>query len=149
MQIIDNLQDNDKQLINLATAKLAEKNKEPLQTVVAVARTQSGEIYNAINLYHFTGGPCAEGVLMARTLFKEDPLDTIVALHYDDAGNPEIINPCGRCRQMFNDYEPNVSVIVDDHDSAVMVRVPELLPYAYRNNAAKYSRVSKEDSYES
>lgn len=141
MQILDQLQERNRQLVSLAIIELKEKNKEPLQTVVAVARTKSGKICNAVNLYHFTGGPCAEGVLMAGTLYKEDPLETIVALHYDDDNNPEIINPCGRCRQMFNDHEPNVSVIVDDDGRAVTANVAELLPYAYRNKATEYRRV--------
>lgn len=146
MQKLDNLLEIDRQLIDMASAELRDKNTEPLQTVIAAARMKSGNIHSAINLYHFTGGPCAEGVLMAGALFEDDLFETIVAVHYDNNGTTEIINPCGRCRQMFNDYTPDVSVIVGHDGWATKVSVAELLPYAYRNNATEYHRVVEEDS---
>ncbi len=142
MQKLDILQDKDVHLVDLAVKLLKEKNSEPLQTVVSVARSQAGKIYDAINLYHFTGGPCAEAVLMANSHFLDDPLDTIVAVHNSDESEPEIINPCGRCRQMFQDYEQKIIVIVADDDIAKRVGVAELLPYAYRSKAIEYVRIS-------
>jgi len=49
-----------------------------------------------------------------------------------------VINPCGRCRQVMLDYNPNVEVLVLDESHGVgdkgvvrKVRARELLPFAY------------------
>jgi len=82
-------------------------------------------------------------VILANNLYKEKNIDEIVAVHYDDEGNAEIINPCGRCRQMFNDYVPDIKIIVDDDRIAKSVGVDRVLPFSYKNKALEYRRVKK------
>ncbi|MFK0239183.1 cytidine deaminase family protein [Streptomyces vinaceus] len=98
-------------------------------TVAAAARARDGRIVTAVNAYHFTGGPCAELVLIgtaaARGVYE---LDTIVAVGDRDRG---VIPPCGRCRQVLLDYFPTVKVIVGNHDHARTVPIPDLLPESY------------------
>ncbi|QKG21546.1 hypothetical protein ACTIVE_3184 [Actinomadura verrucosospora] len=62
-----------------------------------VARAQDGRIFTAVNVYRFTGGPCAEPVLLARRP-PRTPTSwiTIVAVGDRDRG---IVPTCGRCRQ--------------------------------------------------
>lgn len=144
MQRLDTLEEANKDLLQQAVGYLEQNCKEPLQTVAAAARLATGEVVMAMNLYHFNGGPCAESVILANNLYKENSIEEIVAVHYDDAGTAEIINPCGRCRQMFNDYVPDITVIVGDGDTARTVTVDELLPFSYRNKALEYRRVAQD-----
>ena len=140
MQNLEVLNEASRQLIDSAVKHLRETNDEPLQVVSAAARSRSGEVYVATNLYHFTGGPDAEAVILANTLYKDKDLIEIVAVHFDDNGNEEIINACGRCRQMLNDYTPDIYLIVGDDGWAKSIPLAEALPYSYRNKATEYKR---------
>jgi cytidine deaminase len=43
-----------------------------------------------------------------------------------------VINPCGRCRQVLLDYNPDIDVIVlDGEGKEGVARVRELVPFAY------------------
>jgi len=149
MQKVDQLCERSSLLIEAALRQLHETSKEPLQTVSAAARSTTGEIYVATNLYHFTGGPDAEAIVLANVLLKNEDVDEIVAVHFDDNGKEKIINPCGRCRQMLNDYAPKACVIVDDDNMARSLRLGDILPFSYRNKASQYSRKKDEKNNES
>ncbi|KAH8679784.1 cytidine deaminase-like protein [Tricladium varicosporioides] len=118
-------------------------------TVGSAVLTSSGKVYTGINVFHFTGGPCAENVAFANaaaagvqslatapSLQVSDPeiATTVVAVANDARG---VISPCGRCRQMMFDYYPNIKVIVrdpalgNDEGGLRTVTVQELLPFAY------------------
>jgi cytidine deaminase len=79
-------------------------------TMGAAIRSSKGEIFGAINLYHFTGGPCAELVALGVAAANgAGPLDTIVAVG-DQGRGP--VGPCGRCRQVLFDYHPAIRVLL-------------------------------------
>jgi cytidine deaminase len=83
----------------------------------------------AVNAYHFTGGPCAELVLIGAAAAQGAyDLDTIVAVGDRDRG---VVPPCGRCRQVLLDYFPALKVIVGTNDGLRMVPVTDLLPESY------------------
>lgn len=68
-------------------------------TVAAAAMDSTGRIHTAVNDYHFTGGPCAELVVLGVAAAAEaGPLTTMVAV--GDSGRG-VIAPCGRCRQVL------------------------------------------------
>ncbi|HEY8982730.1 MAG TPA: cytidine deaminase [Streptomyces sp.] len=94
-------------------------------TMAAAGRAPDGRIVTALNAYHFTGGPCAELVLIgaaaAQGVYE---LRTIVAVGDRDRG---VVPPCGRCRQALLDYFPGVEVIVGER----AVPVVDLLPESY------------------
>ncbi|MFF0012943.1 cytidine deaminase [Streptomyces sp. NPDC005374] len=98
-------------------------------TMAAAARAPDGRIVTAVNAYHFTGGPCAELVLIgtaaAQGVYE---LDTLVAV--GDRGRG-VVPPCGRCRQVLLDYFPRLNVIVGTNDGVRAVPVAELLPESY------------------
>ncbi|MFI7130133.1 cytidine deaminase family protein [Nonomuraea sp. NPDC050153] len=82
-----------------------------------------------MNAYHFTGGPCAELVLIGTAAAQGAyDLDTIVAVGDRDRG---VVPPCGRCRQVLVDYFPALDVIVGTKDGLRMVPVTDLLPESY------------------
>ena len=98
-------------------------------TMAAAARAQDGRIVTAVNAYHFTGGPCAELVLIGTAAAQGAyELDTIVAVGDRDRG---VVPPCGRCRQVLLDYFPALKVIVGTGDRVRTVGISELLPESY------------------
>ncbi len=98
-------------------------------TVAAAVRDVNGNVYQGLNLYHFTGGPCAEPVAMAVAAMHADaPLELIVAVGNRGRG---ILAPCGRCRQILFDYFPNIDVLVPDQEGIKRVNIKDLLPYTY------------------
>ncbi|MCB5169570.1 cytidine deaminase [Streptomyces bambusae] len=98
-------------------------------TMAAAARAEDGRIITAVNAYHFTGGPCAELVLIGTAAAQGAyALRTIVAVGDRDRG---VVPPCGRCRQVLLDYFPGLQVIVGAGDRIRSVPVADLLPDSY------------------
>lgn len=87
-----------------------------------------GRMFGGVNLYHFTGGPCAELVALgaARAQGAREPT-CIVAVGNCGRG---IFGPCGRDRQIFVDYHPAMRVIVPTPDGPRSVLAADLLPLA-------------------
>jgi cytidine deaminase len=97
--------------------------------MAAAARSADGRIITAVNAYHFTGGPCAELVLVGAAAAQGAyELRTVVAVGDRDRG---VVPPCGRCRQVLLDYFPDLEVIVGNGSRTRAVRVADLLPESY------------------
>ncbi|MEU7022937.1 cytidine deaminase [Streptomyces sp. NPDC046203] len=98
-------------------------------TMAAAGRNRDGRIVTAVNAYHFTGGPCAELVLIG-TAAAQGAYDlvTIVAVGDRERG---VVPPCGRCRQALLDYYPGIRVVVGNGDARRAVPIAELLPESY------------------
>ncbi|MEV7771312.1 cytidine deaminase [Kitasatospora sp. NPDC086791] len=98
-------------------------------TVAAAGRNADGRIVTALNAYHFTGGPCAELVLIGAAAGQGAyELTTVVAVGDRERG---VIPPCGRCRQALLDYFPELRIIVGQGTGLRTVPVLDLLPAAY------------------
>ncbi|BBC33437.1 hypothetical protein SGFS_047310 [Streptomyces graminofaciens] len=121
--------DVDHELIEAAAEVARTRCRGDNHTMAAAARTRDGRIVTALNVYHFTGGPCAELTLIgtAATQGAYD-LRTIVAVGDRDRG---VVPPCGRCRQVLLDYFPTLRVIVGTPDGPRAVPVTDLLPASY------------------
>ena len=96
----------DLELIEFAR-KIVDANTDGeygVHTMGAAVRGVDGQMYGGINLYHFTGGPCAELVALghARASGARE-LTTIVAVGNCGRGP---VGPCGRDRQVLFDYHP-------------------------------------------
>ena len=119
----------DEELIQAAAQVARTRCRGDNHTMAAAARARDGRIVTAVNAYHFTGGACAELVVIgaAATPGVYD-LDTIVAVGDRDRG---VVPPCGRCRQVLLDYFPALKVIVGQGDRLRAVPVTELLPESY------------------
>jgi cytidine deaminase len=113
-----------------AAAEVADHFSHPdSHTVAAAARATDGRIFVGMNVYHFTGGPCAELVVIGAAAAEGmRDLRTIVAV---SSRQREILPPCGRCRQVLIDYFPNVTVLVGPMDAPREVPIADLLPGAY------------------
>jgi cytidine deaminase len=120
---------DDLELIEFARA-IVDANTDGergLHTMGAALRAADGKTYGGINVYHFTGGPCAELVALghARASGARE-LATIVAVG-DGGRGPQ--DPCGRCRQILFDHHPDIRVIVPTPDGVRSVRIADLLPF--------------------
>ena len=126
------LTDDDRELIELARRTVDANTDGPdgVYTMGAAVRGIDGRMYAGINLYHFTGGPCAELVALghARASGARE-LTTIVAVGNEGRG---VHGPCGRDRQVLLDYHPGIRVILPGPDGPGSVPITELLPGAYR-----------------
>ncbi|WP_269859681.1 cytidine deaminase family protein [Streptomyces sp. RPT161] len=119
----------DHELVTAATRTAQRYCRGDNHSVAAAARTHGGRIVTAVNAYHFTGGPCAELVLIGTAASQGDyDLSTMVAVADQDRG---IIPPCGRCRQVLFDYFPALTVIVGPTTAPRAVSIAELLPDTY------------------
>jgi cytidine deaminase len=124
------LSDADRELIAAATRTIdAHADTDGVHTVGAAVRDSEGSVHVGVNLYHFTGGPCAELVALgsARASGARE-LTTIVAV---GDGGRGVIAPCGRDRQVLADYHCGIRVLVPTPDGIRSVSVTDLLPLAF------------------
>jgi len=104
--------------------------EDGVHTMGAAVRDVAGHMFGGMNLYHFTGGPCAELVALghARASGARE-LSTIVAVGNMGRGP---VGPCGRDRQVLFDYQPGIRVILPTADGIRSVRITDLMPLAAR-----------------
>lgn len=125
----------DHSLIAVASDALLAVPANPGNHLVASAvRTTSGSTFTGINVYHFSGGPCAELVALGTAAgggVLATGIKTIVAVKKDEnTGEVIVLNPCGRCRQVLFDYNANMEVIVSGDGAAPRTAsLRELLPF--------------------
>ncbi len=117
-------------LVQSASEMLARSGDGDNHTVAAAIYAEDGTITSGMNLYHFTGGPCAEIVALARLVSEgggAKPL-AIVAVADRERG---VLAPCGRCREVLADYCPDIQVVLRTEDGISAVPLTALLPYRY------------------
>jgi len=127
------LTDDEWQLVELARSTIdANTDAGPEQggvhTMGAAVRISDGRMFPGVNLYHFTGGPCAELVALgaARAGGARD-IKAIVAVGNHGRGP---VGPCGRDRQVLFDYYPGIRVILPTEQGVRSVLITDLMPLA-------------------
>lgn len=119
----------DHELVQAAAHIARTRCRGDNHTMAAAARAADGRIITAVNAYHFTGGPCAELVLIGAAAAQgAHELTTVVAVGDRDRG---VVPPCGRCRQVLLDYFPSLKVVVGNGNARRTVPVAGLLPETY------------------
>lgn len=119
----------DNELIEAATNVAKTFCRRDNHTVASAARCRDGHIVTGVNAYHFTGGPCAELVVIGAAASQGYyDLERIVAV---GDGDWRILAPCGRCRQALFDYFPTIEVIVRSGNNILTYPIAELLPEAF------------------
>ena len=118
----------DLQLIDFAR-QIVDANTDGesgIHTMGAAVRGADGRMYGGINVYHFTGGPCAELVALghARASGARD-ISAIVAVGNCGRGP---VGPCGRDRQVLFDYYSKIRVILPTPDGIRSVKITDLMP---------------------
>ncbi|MFI0507368.1 cytidine deaminase family protein [Streptomyces albogriseolus] len=121
--------DVDEELVAAATEVARTRCRGDNYTMAAAARATDGRIVTGVNAYHFTGGPCAELVVLGAAAAQgAHDLETIVAVGDRDRG---VVPPCGRCRQVLLDHVPTLKVIVATPAGLRALPVTDLLPHTY------------------
>jgi cytidine deaminase len=116
-------------LVDAATSTITSIPISDTYSVASAARSTDGRVFTGVNVFHFTGGPCAELVVLGSAAAAgATQLTHIVAVANENRG---ILSPCGRCRQTLIDLNPGIKVIVFDRGEPRAVAVEELLPFAY------------------
>lgn len=131
------LLESEKRVVDAARETVTRLGSDPNHTVAAAAMDVYGNVYTGINVSHFTGGPCAELVVLGAAA-GAGPLMTMVAV--GDRGR-DVIAPCGRCRQTLLDLHPDVVVIVPGSAGLEAQSIRALLPFAYRYPDATAARL--------
>ena len=104
-----NLTEDELELVELARSTIdantdAGPDEDGVHTMGAAVRASDGRMFAAVNLYHFTGGPCAELVALAiARAGGARGITAIVAVGNHGRGP---VGPCGRDRQVPFDHHP-------------------------------------------
>jgi cytidine deaminase len=111
-----------------------------IQEVGAALRTTDGQIFSGIHFETATGfaNVCGEvAAICCMVAAGHRNLAIVAAVWRDPEGKYYLLPPCGRCREVISDFNPEACVIIttmpDHWDAAAIehpmkVRVAELLP---------------------
>jgi len=103
-------------------------DQDGVHTMGAAVRTADRRMFAGVNLYHFTGGPCAELVALGAARAEgARSITTIVAVGNHGRG---VVGPCGRDRQVLFDYYPGVRVLLPTPEGDRSVLIEDLMPLA-------------------
>ena len=125
------LNDQDIELIGKAIETADRLYLEDVHEVAAALRTQGGLVFSGIHIEANVGfaDVCGEVAAICTALSSgHRDLETIVAVYRDAQGQHEIMAPCGRCRELITDFNPDCWVIVGSCTRPYKVRAHELLP---------------------
>lgn len=129
------LDDDERELVELARRTIdahtdAGPDEDGIHTVGAAVMAADYRMFAGVNLYHFTGGPCAELVALGAARAQgARQMRCIVAVGNHGRG---VIGPCGRDRQVFVDYYPTMRVIVPTPAGLRSVLAADLMPLVQR-----------------
>jgi cytidine deaminase len=131
--------DDDLKLIETAKGTIKKGYKENWHSIGASLRTKDGEVFSSIHFDATVGriSICAEPIAMANAIMAgHEKLDTIVAVKHpnEKRGRPdyEVVSPCGMCREMITDYDPDTKVIIKTAEGLKKVYMKDLLPFKYK-----------------
>lgn len=118
-----------------AAIDAAERLRVPGQQEVAAAlRTTAGNIYTAIHFETAAAFATVCGEVAAISCMVADghrDLDTICAVKRNAQGEPLILPPCGRCREVIRTFNPNAWIILagaEDHTTPTALHHPTKVP---------------------
>lgn len=130
---------DDHALIAAARAVIVAHHRPFWHTVAAAIRSRDGRIWTGLHLGATVGrlAVCAEPIALGRAILEGDGTLLVgVAVRHrkpeEGAGAPDIVSPCGACRELLMDHAPDAMVIVPSAGGAEKVPVRALLPLPYR-----------------
>ncbi|MEI6755836.1 MAG: hypothetical protein WCK80_02390 [bacterium] len=129
----------DSELVKVVSDFLRAHYKRNVHHVASVVVAENNT-YFGLHLDTSGHDVCAEPIAMSNALVAgETVFRTVVAVHWDgnDANAPELVSPCGDCRQMLIEYAPQAKIILAGDVEPIKVSINSLLPYAYINPKRK------------
>lgn len=101
--------------------------------VGAALLTKSGTVYTGCNIENaaYAETICAERVAVFKAVSEGETEFSAIAVVTRDAGSP-----CGACRQVLNEFSPDMTVIIADEHGVVLPKggistAEQLLPYHF------------------
>ena len=130
---------DDRALIDAARQLIVRRYTENRHHIAAAVRTKSGKVYTGLHLDTYVGraSVCAEAIAVGRALTDDgDAIVRIVSVRHprprEAHREPQVVAPCGICREMLNDFAPDAEVIVKSNGEIIRAPVGALLPNKYR-----------------
>ncbi len=123
---------DDRDLIEAAASVIKKNYVRGRHQVGAALRGSSGRVYTGVHLESIVHDICAEPVALGAAASNgEREIDTIVAVAMVDDGEPQVLSPCGTCRELITFYSPEASVIFVADGEVKKCRARDLLPGSY------------------
>ena len=129
----------DRALIDAAIELIKARYLENRHHISAAVRGKSGRIYTGLHLDTYVGraSVCAEAVALGQAMGAgETAIDSIVSVRHprprEQHREPQLVSPCGICREMLNDFAPGAAVLLDGAEGIHRRPVEALLPDKYR-----------------
>lgn len=130
---------DDHALIAAARAVIDAHHRPFWHTVAAAIRSRDGRIWTGVHLGTTVGrlAICAEPIALGRAILEGDGTMLVgVAVRHrkpeEGHGAPDVVSPCGACRELLLDYAPDAMIIVASPDGPVKRPVRAMLPLPYR-----------------
>jgi cytidine deaminase len=112
--------------------KATEKSYAPYSgfKVGAALLTEEGEVFTGCNVEcaSFGGTNCAERTAIFKAV--SEGYKKYKAIAVVSAGE-SFTYPCGICRQVLNEFAPEIDIILDDHGVMKVINLKEMLPYSF------------------
>jgi len=116
-----------------AASRSLEKAYNPYSglSVGCALKTSSGKIYDGVNIENSVFGltMCAERVAVFKAV-SEGNVDIEQIALVASTGKP--VYPCGACRQVLFEFNPNTKIHLSDGKMLVLM---EILPFAFSRDA--------------
>ncbi len=133
------LNEADFALVEAARAALLRHYKPFWHMVAAAVRGRDGRIWTGIHLGATVGRMqvCAEAVALGRAILEGDGTVACAAAvrhpkPHEESQELAVVPPCGACREMLVDFDPDAEIIVPIAGALMRVPVRTLLPLPYQ-----------------
>ena len=120
----------DWELVDAARAVIRRAYRAGRHSVGAAVRCPSGRVYTGVNVSGSSA--CAEVIALGAAISAGERAFACVVAVEGWTEERALLAPCGRCRQVFADYAPDIGVILAVDSQPVKVRAAELLPVPYQ-----------------
>jgi cytidine deaminase len=131
--------DGDRELIQAAIDLINARYVENRHHIAAAVRGRSGKLYTGLHLDTYVGraSVCAEAVALGQAMAAgEQGIEAIVSVRHprprEQHREPQLVSPCGICREMLNDFAPGAAVLLAGDRGIERRPVESLLPDKYR-----------------
>lgn len=123
------------------TAEFLAQFQHPRRHHIACAMLLTGgQVVLGLNIVsNFgVGSVCAEVIALGESMKvgarAQIALVVVLRATFRRDGAPEIVPPCGRCRELLHEYAPDAQVALagGDGGAARVVRISDLLPHPFR-----------------
>lgn len=126
----------DQDLVETATSLIVDRGEYGRHHIASALKTNSGEKIVGLHLSANIGvsSICAEAAAIAEALRRSPTtIEKIVSVRHTFLASPvtEIVQPCGRCRELILEYGSEALVIVDVAGEVICVRITDLFPLPF------------------